>query len=96
MRALAVLYILAAVWLGGTAWAQTAAPPTSPYVTPGYGSDPAHPHQAYAATKYGISCPGDRVVDRRLSPGGGALVRADEGGRLRVREGGSGRGRSRD
>ena len=57
------LVLLALAYVSSAALAQTAAPPpASPYVTPAYGTEPAHPHQAYPTTSYGISCPGDRVV----------------------------------
>jgi hypothetical protein len=55
-----VVAALALMLLASPAFAQSA--PPNPYVTPAYGNDPAHHHKAYAVTKYGISCPGDRVV----------------------------------
>lgn len=56
------LILVVLIVMAGRASAQTQSPPVSPYVTPSYGTDPAHRHKAYAVTKYGISCAGDRVV----------------------------------
>ena len=55
---LCVLLLLAVFAIASPAGAQQ----PNPYLTPAYGADPAHRHKAYAVTKYGISCPGDRVV----------------------------------
>ena len=62
MRSLLLASFIATL-AGPPALAQaTVAPPASPHVTPAYGTDPEHRHQAYATASYGISCPRDRVV----------------------------------
>jgi hypothetical protein len=48
---------------GSSALAQTTPRASiSPYLTPAYGTNPAHPHPVYTTKAYGISCPGERVV----------------------------------
>jgi hypothetical protein len=51
---------LALMLMAAPAVAQTA--PPNPYVAPATPTDRAHHYKAYAVAKYGISCPGDRVV----------------------------------
>jgi hypothetical protein len=51
---------LALMLMAAPAFAQSATSNSS--VTPATPTDRAHHHKAYAVAKYGISCPGDRVV----------------------------------